>query len=127
MPLPCRCWTSATAWSPYNIAHAVHVLRAVFRDFPAGTTHLIDGERLRGQRRRRGGHARLARRRARGPLLRGCRQWPAALLCDGVPAQLVRLDVLALPPWPARRCPAPSTPPAMCWRPPPCAWPRASR
>jgi S-adenosylmethionine hydrolase len=26
---------------PFNIAHAVHVLQAVFRDFPAGTVHVI--------------------------------------------------------------------------------------
>ena len=29
------------AVDPFNIAHAVHVLQAVFRDFPAGTVHLI--------------------------------------------------------------------------------------
>ena len=26
---------------PFNIAHAVHVLQSVFRDFPAGTVHVI--------------------------------------------------------------------------------------
>ena len=26
---------------PFNIAHAVHILQAVFRDFPAGTVHVI--------------------------------------------------------------------------------------
>ena len=26
---------------PFNIAHAVHVLQAVFRDFPAGTVHVV--------------------------------------------------------------------------------------
>ena len=26
---------------PFNIAHAVHVLQAVFRDFPAGTAHVV--------------------------------------------------------------------------------------
>ncbi|MBO3271670.1 MULTISPECIES: SAM hydrolase/SAM-dependent halogenase family protein [Hymenobacter] len=29
------------AIEPFNIAHAVHVLQAVFRDFPLGTVHLI--------------------------------------------------------------------------------------
>jgi len=29
------------AVEPFNIAHAVHVLQAVFRDFPLGTVHLI--------------------------------------------------------------------------------------
>lgn len=29
------------AIEPFNIAHAVHVLQSVFRDFPTGTVHLI--------------------------------------------------------------------------------------
>lgn len=29
---------------PFNIAHAVHVLQSVFRDFPAGTVHVIGVE-----------------------------------------------------------------------------------
>lgn len=82
---------------PYNIAHAVHVLRAVFRDFPVGTTHLITvsdyGASAAGAvttpawlAAEHQGHYFVA---ADNGLL--------PLLCDGVPAQLVRLEAPAAP------------------------------
>ncbi|RYY12533.1 MAG: hypothetical protein EOO36_17290, partial [Cytophagaceae bacterium] len=80
---------------PYNIAHAVHVLRAVFREFPAGTTHLItvreygasspDGQPGPGWfSAKHEGHYFVA---ADNGLL--------ALLCGGVPERLVRLSLPA--------------------------------
>ncbi len=78
---------------PYNIAHAVHVLGAVFRDFPLGTTHLVAVS----------DYGTSAAGAVSAPI------WLAAeheghyfvaadngllpLLCDGLPEKLVRLDV----------------------------------
>jgi S-adenosylmethionine hydrolase len=81
---------------PYNIAHAVHVLRAVFREFPAGTTHLITvreygvsaGENAPGPgwlAAEHEGHFFVA---ADNGLL--------ALLCGGVPERVVRLNLPAV-------------------------------
>ena len=74
------------AIEPFNIAHAVHVLNAVFRDFPAGTVHLVGVNDLGGPRA--AWHAALFEDHyfvaADNGLL--------ALLCDGPPAELVSLE-----------------------------------
>lgn len=79
------------AIEPFNIAHALHVLQAVFRDFPAGTVHLVGVNDL--------GSPRAAWHAARfqehyfvvadNGLL--------ALLCDGQPDELVALNAAAAP------------------------------
>ena len=83
---------------PYNIAHAVHVLRAVFRDFPAGTTHLIGvsdyGASAAGAVAAPAWHA----AEFEGHYFVAADNGLLPLLCDGVPAQLVRLAAPALPP-----------------------------
>jgi S-adenosylmethionine hydrolase len=77
---------------PYNIAHAVHVLRAVFRDFPVGTTHLITvsdyGASDAGAVATPAWHA----AEHEGHFFVAADNGLLPLLCDGVPAQLVRLD-----------------------------------
>jgi len=77
---------------PYNIAHAVHVLRAVFRDFPLGTTHLITvsdyGASDAGAVATPAWHA----AEHEGHYFVAADNGLLPLLCDGVPAQLVRLD-----------------------------------
>ncbi|WP_223651235.1 SAM hydrolase/SAM-dependent halogenase family protein [Hymenobacter psoromatis] len=83
---------------PYNIAHAVHVLRAVFRDFPVGTTHLIGvsdyGASAAGAVAAPAWHA----AEFEGHYFVAADNGLLPLLCDGVPAQLVRLAAPALPP-----------------------------
>jgi S-adenosylmethionine hydrolase len=77
---------------PYNIAHAVHVLRAVFREFPKGTTHLITvsdyGASAAGAVATPAWHA----AEHEGHYFVAADNGLLPLLCDGVPAQLVRLD-----------------------------------
>lgn len=76
---------------PYNIAHAVHVLRAVFRDFPPGTTHLITvsdyGASPTGAVAAPAWHA----AQHQGHYFVAADNGLLALLCDGVPERLVRL------------------------------------
>ncbi len=76
---------------PYNIAHAVHVLRAVFRDFPLGTTHLITvsdyGASPTGAVATPAWHA----AQHKGHYFVAADNGLLALLCDGVPERLVRL------------------------------------
>jgi S-adenosylmethionine hydrolase len=76
---------------PYNIAHAVHVLRAVFRDFPPGTTHLITvsdyGASPTGAVATPAWHA----AQHQGHYFVAADNGLLALLCDGVPERLVRL------------------------------------
>jgi S-adenosylmethionine hydrolase len=76
---------------PYNIAHAVHVLRAVFRDFPLGTTHLITvsdyGASPAGAVATPAWHA----AQHQGHYFVAADNGLLALLCDGVPERLVRL------------------------------------
>ncbi|MFD1873299.1 SAM hydrolase/SAM-dependent halogenase family protein [Hymenobacter bucti] len=76
---------------PYNIAHAVHVLRAVFRDFPLGTTHLIAvsdyGASPTGAVATPAWHA----AQHQGHYFVAADNGLLALLCDGVPERLVRL------------------------------------
>jgi S-adenosylmethionine hydrolase len=83
---------------PYNIAHAVHVLRAVFRDFPKGTTHLITvsdyGASAAGAVATPAWHA----AEHEGHFFVAADNGLLPLLCDGVPAQLVRLDGAAQAP-----------------------------
>ena len=83
---------------PYNIAHAVHVLRAVFRDFPAGTTHLIGvsdyGASAAGAVATPAWHA----AEFEGHYFVAADNGLLPLLCDGVPARLVRLEASLLPP-----------------------------
>ncbi|GAB3637207.1 SAM-dependent chlorinase/fluorinase [Hymenobacter arcticus] len=80
---------------PYNIAHAVHVLRAVFRDFPVGTTHLITvsdyGASDAGAVATPAWHA----AEHEGHFFVAADNGLLPLLCDGVPAQLVRLEASA--------------------------------
>jgi S-adenosylmethionine hydrolase len=81
---------------PYNIAHAVHVLRAVFRDFPKGTTHLITvsdyGASDAGAVASPAWHA----AEHEGHYFVAADNGLLPLLCDGVPAHLVRLEVPTL-------------------------------
>ena len=81
---------------PYNIAHAVHVLRAVFREFPTGTTHLITvsdyGASAAGAVATPAWHA----AEHEGHFFVAADNGLLPLLCDGVPAQLVRLEAPAL-------------------------------
>ncbi|MDJ0364877.1 SAM-dependent chlorinase/fluorinase [Hymenobacter sp. H14-R3] len=80
---------------PYNIAHAVHVLRAVFRDFPAGTTHLITvsdyGASAAGAVAAPAWYA----AQYEGHFFVAADNGLLPLLCDGVPAQVVRLEASA--------------------------------
>ena len=90
---------------PYNIAHAVHVLRAVFRDFPVGTTHLITvseyGASPAGAVAVPAWHA----AQHEGHYFVAADNGLLALLCDGAPEHLVRL----LPP--SASTPLPATAP----------------
>ncbi|RYU79422.1 SAM hydrolase/SAM-dependent halogenase family protein [Hymenobacter persicinus] len=75
---------------PFNIAHAVHVLDAVFRDFPAGTVHLVGvndhGTKGSWHALQFGGHYFVA---ANNGLL--------ALLTDGQPEEMVTITAEATP------------------------------
>lgn len=86
---------------PYNIAHAVHVLRAVFRDFPLGTTHLIAvseyGASAAGAVATPAWHA----AQHEGHYFVAADNGLLALLCDGLPERLVRLSAVAPPSAPA--------------------------
>ncbi|SNR83347.1 MULTISPECIES: S-adenosyl-l-methionine hydroxide adenosyltransferase family protein [Hymenobacter] len=70
---------------PFNIAHAVHVLNAVFRDFPAGTVHLVGVNDL--------GAPRAAWHAAsfQGHFFVAADNGLLPLLCDGQPDALVTL------------------------------------
>ena len=73
------------AVEPFNIAHALHVLQAVFRDFPAGTVHLVGVNDLGGPR--------AAWRAAsfQGHYFVAADNGLLSLLCDGQPDELVTL------------------------------------
>ena len=83
---------------PYNIAHAVHVLRSVFRDFAPGTTHLIGvsdyGASASGAVAAPAWHAAAHE----GHYFVAADNGLLALLCDGIPEQLVRLYPEVPPP-----------------------------
>ncbi|MGI4865981.1 MAG: SAM hydrolase/SAM-dependent halogenase family protein [Janthinobacterium lividum] len=82
---------------PYNIAHAVHVLRAVYRDFPLGTTHLITvsdyGANPAGAVATPAWHA----AQHEGHYFVAADNGLLALLCDGLPERLIRLSAVAPP------------------------------
>jgi S-adenosylmethionine hydrolase len=96
---------------PYNIAHAVHVLRAVFRDFPLGTTHLITvsdyGASPAGAVATPAWHA----AQHEGHYFVSADNGLLSLLCDGVPERLVRLSAVAPPIAPATATVLPSSTP----------------
>jgi len=96
---------------PYNIAHAVHVLRAVFRDFPLGTTHLITvsdyGASPAGAVATPAWHA----AQHEGHYFVSADNGLLSLLCDGVPERLVRLSAVAPPTAPATASVLPSSTP----------------
>ena len=75
---------------PFNIAHAVHVLQAVFRDFPAGTAHVV-GINGQGAGPVPGWHAALFE----GHYFLTADNGILALLADGLPEQLVALPAAA--------------------------------
>jgi S-adenosylmethionine hydrolase len=96
---------------PYNIAHAVHVLRAVFRDFPLGTTHLITvsdyGASPAGAVATPAWHA----AQHEGHYFVSADNGLLSLLCDGLPERLVRLSAVAPPTVPATATVLPSSTP----------------
>ena len=88
---------------PFNIAHAVHVLQAVFRDFPAGTVHLIGVNDL-GRGADKDGVVRsgwLAARHEQHYFV-AADNGILALLTAGRPDELVRLPAPRLIPLPTR-------------------------
>ena len=96
---------------PYNIAHAVHVLRAVFRDFPPGTTHLITvsdyGASPAGAVATPAWHA----AQHQGHYFVSADNGLLSLLCDGLPERLVRLSAVAPPTAPTTASVLPSSTP----------------
>lgn len=74
------------AIEPFNIAHTVHVLNAVFRDFPAGTVHLVGVNDLGGPR------AVWHAARFQHHYFVAADNGVLALLCDGQPEELVCLS-----------------------------------
>jgi S-adenosylmethionine hydrolase len=91
---------------PYNIAHAVHVLRAVFRDFPVGTTHLITVSDYGASAAGAVATPAWLAAEHQGHYFVAADNGLLPLLCDGVPAQLVRLEA----PAPAPVASAPASP-----------------
>ena len=77
------------AVEPFNIAHALHVLQAVFRDFPEGTVHLIGVNDLGGPR------AAWHAASFQGHYFVAADNGLLALLCDGQPEALVALGTAA--------------------------------
>jgi len=86
---------------PYNIAHAVHVLRAVFRDFPPGTTHLITVSDYGASDAGAVATPAWLAAEHQGHYFVAADNGLLPLLCDGVPAQLVRLASPAAAPVPS--------------------------
>ena len=81
---------------PFNIPHAVHVLQSVFRDFPAGTVHVI-GVMDHGAGAEPGWQA----AKVEGHYFVAGDNGILALLCNGAPEELVALPA-ALTPSPTR-------------------------
>lgn len=79
------------AIEPFNIAHALYVLNAVFRDFPVGTVHLIGVNDYGGAQPN--WHAALYE----GHYFVAADNGLLALLTDGSPEELVRLPALPTP------------------------------
>ena len=80
---------------PYNIAHAVHVLRAVFREFPVGTTHLITVSDYGASAAGAVAAPAWLAAEFEGHFFVAADNGLLPLLCDGVPAPLVRLPAPA--------------------------------
>jgi S-adenosylmethionine hydrolase len=80
------------AVEPYNIAHAVYVLSAVFRDFPAGTVHVV-GVSDHGAGATPAWHA----ARVEGHFIVTADNGLLALLSDGNLAELVALPAAETP------------------------------
>ncbi|WP_426490879.1 SAM hydrolase/SAM-dependent halogenase family protein [Hymenobacter sp. 102] len=70
---------------PFNIAHAVHVLGAVYQDFPSGTVHLVGVNDLGSPK------AAWHAARFRGHFFVSADNGLLPLLCDGMPEELVVL------------------------------------
>ena len=79
------------AIEPFNIAHAVHVLNAVFRDFPVGTVHLVGVNDLGSPR------ATWHAARFQNHYFVAADNGLLALLCDGPPEELVSLSAATSP------------------------------
>jgi S-adenosylmethionine hydrolase len=77
---------------PFNIAHAVHVLQAVFRDFPVGTVHVV-GVDDHGVGAEPGWQAALFE----GHYFVAGDNGILALLCNGAPEELVALPAAVTP------------------------------
>ena len=75
---------------PFNTAHAVYVLQAVFRDFPAGTVHVV-GVNDHGAGPEPMWHA----AQYQGHYFAVADNGVLALLCDGAPEALVALPATA--------------------------------
>ncbi len=71
---------------PFNIAHAAHVLGAVYADFPAGTVHLVGVNDLGAP------HAAWLAARFQGHYFVVADNGLLPLLCDGPPEELVTLS-----------------------------------
>ena len=80
------------AIEPFNTAHAVHVLRAVFRDFPVGTVHVI-GVNDHG----RGEEAVWHAARYQNHYFVVADNGILALLCAGAPDEVVALPAATTP------------------------------
>ncbi|MFD2787886.1 SAM hydrolase/SAM-dependent halogenase family protein [Hymenobacter rubripertinctus] len=88
---------------PFNIAHAVHVLGAVYADFPVGTVHLVGVNDLGAPR------AAWHAARLRGHYFVSADNGLLPLLCDGSPEELVVLGAgQAASPSPTRDLLAPA-------------------
>ena len=79
------------AIEPFNIAHALHVLNAVFRDFPTGTVHLLGVNDYGGPKPT--WHAALYE----GHYFVAADNGLVSLLTNGSPEELVRLQALPTP------------------------------
>jgi S-adenosylmethionine hydrolase len=80
------------AVEPFDIAHAVHVLQSVFRDFPAGTVHVV-GVNDHGTGPTPTWHA----ARFQNHFFVTADNGLLALLCDGPPEELVALPAADTP------------------------------
>ncbi|GAB2475153.1 hypothetical protein GCM10011375_23650 [Hymenobacter qilianensis] len=79
------------AIEPFNIAHALHVLNAVFRDFPTGTVHLL------GVNDYGGAQGRWHAVKFEGHYFVAADNGLLTLLTDGGPADVVRLRNMETP------------------------------
>ena len=80
---------------PYNIGHAVHVLRAVFWEFPKGTTHLITVREYGASRTENSPAPGWFAAEHEGHYFVAADNGLLTLLCGGIPERLVRLHLPA--------------------------------